>query len=381
MPLEFSITARDPGCHARCARMVLPHGVVETPVFMPVGTQGMVKTLHPDELRDLGAQIILGNTYHLFLRPGLDVLRDLGGLHALSTWDRPLLTDSGGFQVFSLAKLRKISEEGVRFRSHIDGSPMFLSPETSMEAQAVLGSDIAMLFDECPPYPCDRSYAEESTDLTTRWAARCRTWIDENRPTAGRTGQPQCHFGIVQGSSYADLRERSARALVDLDFDGYAIGGVSVGEPEEEMFRAIENSTPFLPQHKPRYAMGLGTPPQLLEMVARGVDMFDCVHPTRAARHGTALTPDGPLNLRNARFERDPAPLHPETAPAVAPFSRAFLRHLLKAGELLALRLLSLHNLHFHLRLMEQAREAIRNGTFPQFKDEAIRRYQARRIP
>jgi len=376
----FTIDARDAATLARRGRMVLPHGEVETPVFMPVGTQGTVKTLHPDELRALGARIILGNTYHLFLRPGLDILRAFGGLHAFSTWDRALLTDSGGFQVFSLAKLRRISEEGVHFQNHLNGAAMFLSPEVSMEAQAVLGSDIAMLFDECPPYPCDRGYAEQSTALTARWAERCKAWVGTNRPTAGATGLPQAHFGIVQGSVYADLREQSARHLADLDFPGYAIGGVSVGEPEEEMLRAIGNAVPFLPENKPRYAMGLGTPPQLLEMIARGVDMFDCVHPTRAARHGMAITADGPLNLRNARFENDPAPIHPDTAPSVQPFSRAYLRHLLKAGELLALRLLSLHNLHFYLGLMRQAREAISEGRFAEFKDEAIRRYQARQL-
>ena len=377
----FTLLKRDPACAARRGRLVLPHGVVETPVFMPVGTQGSVKTLHPAEVEALGASIILGNTYHLHLRPGPEVIAGFGGLHDFACWKHCLLTDSGGFQVWSLAKLRKINEEGVHFQNHLNGAPMFLSPETSMAIQAGLGSDIAMAFDECPPYPCDRSYAERSTDLTTRWAARCRKWIDENRPLASHGRGRQHHFGIVQGSVFADLRERSARALVEMDFDGYAIGGVSVGEPEEEMLRAVEHSAPFLPQDKPRYAMGLGTPPQILEMVARGVDMFDCVHPTRAARHGQAFTPDGPVNLRNARFEHDPAPLHPETAPAVLPFSRAYLRHLLKAGEILALRLLTLNNLHFYLDLMRQARAAVEEGRFVEFKDQAIARYHARKLP
>jgi len=377
----FSVLHRDPGCAARRGRLVLPHGVVETPQFMPVGTQGTVKTLHPAELEQLGAAIVLGNTYHLFLRPGAEVIARCGGLHDFMAWPRPLLTDSGGFQVWSLARLRRISEEGVRFQNHLNGSPMFLSPETSLEIQAGLGSDIAMAFDECPPWPCERSYAEESTALTSRWAARCRRWIDRHQPLASHGRGRQLHFGIVQGSVFADLRERSARELVALGFDGYAIGGVSVGEPEAEMLRAIEHSTPFLPEDKPRYAMGLGTPPQILEMVARGVDLFDCVHPTRAARHGQAFTPDGPLNLRNARFEHDTAPLHPDTAPAVLPFARAYLRHLVKAGEILALRLLTLNNLHFYLDLMRQARAAIEQGRFPEFRDEAIARYRARRLP
>ncbi len=377
----FSVLHRDPGCAARRGRLVLPHGVVETPQFMPVGTQGTVKTLHPAELEQLGASIVLGNTYHLFLRPGAEVIARFGGLHDFMAWPRPLLTDSGGFQVWSLARLRRISEEGVRFQNHLNGSPMFLSPERSLEIQAGLGSDIAMAFDECPPWPCERRYAEESTALTSRWAARCREWIDRHQPMASHGRGRQLHFGIVQGSVFADLRERSARELVALGFDGYAIGGVSVGEPEAEMLRAVGHSTPFLPEDKPRYAMGLGTPPQILEMVARGVDLFDCVHPTRAARHGQAFTPDGPLNLRNARFEHDTAPLHPETAPAVLPFSRAYLRHLVKAGEILALRLLTLNNLHFYLDLMRQARAAIAQGRFPEFKDEAIARYRARRLP
>lgn len=353
--------------------MELAHGRVETPIFMPVGTQGSVKTLHPDELELLGARIILGNTYHLWLRPGHELIRDLGGLHRFATWDRPMLTDSGGFQVWSLAKLRKITEEGVRFQNHIDGSRMMLTPETSMEIQAALGSDIAMLFDECPPYPCERKYAENSLALTTRWAKRCKDWIETNAPRSG-TGK-QHHFGIVQGSVWADLRERSARELVDLGFDGYAIGGVSVGEPEIEMMRAVEHSVPFLPEDKPRYAMGLGTPPQILEMIARGVDMFDCVMPTRVARHGMAFTLDGPIHIKNLAYARDENPLCESAHPHVARFSRAYIRHLFRAGEILALRLLSFHNLHFFLRLTAGAREAIREGKFLEFKDSFIARY------
>ncbi|QQL45041.1 tRNA guanosine(34) transglycosylase Tgt [Sulfuriroseicoccus oceanibius] len=375
--MSFELLHTDATTKARRGRLTTPHGVIETPIFMPVGTQGTVKTLHPDDLLAIEAQIILGNTYHLYLRPGLDVIDQFGGLHNFMQWQRPILTDSGGFQVWSLAKLRKITEEGVRFQNHLNGAAMMLSPEVSMEIQARLGSDIAMLFDECPPYPCERSYAEESTDLTSRWAKRCRDWVDANRPEATDGGR-QLHFGIVQGSVYADLRERSARALVDLGFDGYAIGGVSVGEPEVEMMRAMDHAVPFLPEDKPRYAMGLGTPPQLLEMIARGVDMFDCVMPTRVARNGMAFTFDGPINFKNARHEFDTSPLHPDTHPTVLPFSRAYIRHLIKAGEILGLRLLSLHNLHFFLTLMQQAREAISANRFEEFKNEFIERYEAR---
>lgn len=352
---------------------MLPHGKVETPIFMPVGTQGSVKTLHPTELDLLGAQIILGNTYHLWLRPGHELIKELGGLHDFTTWQKPILTDSGGFQVWSLSKLRKITEEGVHFQNHLDGSKMLLTPELSMEIQAALGSDIAMLFDECPPYPCDEAYAAKSLALTTRWARRCKDWITANEPRSG-TGR-QHHFGIVQGSIYANLREQSARELVEMDFDGYAVGGVSVGEPEEEMFRAIDNAVPFLPQNKPRYAMGLGTPPQILEMISRGVDMFDCVMPTRIARHGMAVTLDGPINIKNLIHAKDPRPICESAHPHVAGFSRAYLRHLFRAGEILGLRLLSFHNLHFYLRLVSEAREAISAGNFLDFKKNFIDRY------
>ena len=371
--MPFTLQATDGS--ARAGTLTLPHGEVKTPVFMPVGTQGSVKTLHPAELEELGAQIILGNTYHLWLRPGHELIQKMGGLHDFTTWQKPMLTDSGGFQVWSLAKTRKITEEGVRFQSHLDGSTMMLTPELSMEIQAALGSDIAMLFDECPPYPCDEKYAEKSLALTTRWAKRCKDWITaENPQTAGK---PQHHFGIVQGSIYANLRERSARELVELDFDGYAIGGVSVGEPEEEMFRAIDNAVPFLPADKPRYAMGLGTPPQILEMIGRGIDMFDCVMPTRIARHGVAFTLDGPIRIKNLIHASDPRPLCESSHPHVARFSRSYIRHLFRAGEILALRLLSFHNLHFYLSLTRQARLAIEAGTFPAFKEQFIKRYNA----
>ncbi len=365
----FQLLATDGSTLARRGRLTTRHGVVETPVFMPVGTQGSVKSVHPDELESLDTQIILGNTYHLFIRPGVEIVRDQGGLHRFMNWQRPILTDSGGYQVFSLAKLRQITEEGVHFQSHLDGSAMFIGPETAMEIQAGLGSDIAMLFDECPHYPCAREYASRSLDLTLRWAARCRNWIDAHRPDG------QHHFGIIQGSVYPDLRQKSARALVEMGFDGYAVGGLSVGEPEEEMIRAVEHSVPALPEDRPRYAMGLGTPPQLLEMIARGIDMFDCVLPTRVARNGTAYTADGPLNLRNNRFENDSSPLSEDTAPSCRGFSRAYIRHLLKSGEILGLRLVTLHNLHFYLNLMNSARCAIENGTFAEFKAAFISRY------
>jgi queuine tRNA-ribosyltransferase len=377
--VSFSILATDSQTAARRGLLELPHGIVETPIFMPVGTQGSVKTLHPAELEALGAQIILGNTYHLWLRPGYPLVRDLGGLHGFTNWPKPFLTDSGGFQVWSLAKLRKITEEGVRFNNHLDGAKMLLTPELSMEIQAGLGSDVAMLFDECPPYPCDEKYAANSLALTTRWARRCKQWITDHQPRSGDGRQR--HFGIVQGSIYADLREQSARELVELDFDGYAVGGVSVGEPEHEMFRAIENSVPFLHREKPRYAMGLGTPPQILEMIARGVDMFDCVMPTRLARHGVAFTLDGPIQIKNQVHEKDPQPLCETAHPHLAGFSRAYIRHLFRAGEILALRLLSFHNLHFYLRLVAGAREAISAGNFLAFKDSFIHRYTRSATP
>jgi queuine tRNA-ribosyltransferase len=373
---------------ARAGTLTLPHGEVSTPIFMPVGTQGSVKTLHPAELDELGAQIILGNTYHLWLRPGDELIQKMGGLHDFTTWQKPILTDSGGFQVWSLAKMRKITEEGVRFQSHLDGTKMMLSPEKSMAIQAALGSDIAMLFDECPPYPCDEKYAATSLALTTRWAKRCKDWHTENahkhlpwRLDSGflslESEPRQRLFGIVQGSIYADLREQSARELVELDFDGYAVGGVSVGEPEEEMFRAIDNAVPFLPADKPRYAMGLGTPPQILEMISRGVDMFDCVMPTRMARHGVAFTLDGPIHIKNLVHATDPRPICESSHPHVSRFSRSYIRHLFRAGEMLALRLLSFHNLHFYLSLTRHAREAIANGTFEIYKNTFIQRYNA----
>ncbi len=356
---------------ARAGVLETRRGRIRTPVFMPVGTQATVKAMAPDELRALDAQIILGNTYHLHVRPGEKLIAGLGGLHQFMAWDRPILTDSGGFQVFSLAKLRKITPDGVHFQNHLDGSPTFIGPERSMEIQRDLGSDIVMAFDDCPPHPCSHEAAAASLELTIAWAQRCKDWWaqqpEEFRPLV---------FGITQGSGYPDLREKSARALVDIGFDGYAIGGVSVGEPEEEMFRAIESAVPYLPEDKARYAMGLGTPPQILEMIARGVDLFDCVLPTRLARNGTAFTARGTLNLKNAGFATDPGPLEEGcTCPTCRTFSRAYLRHLVKAGEILGMRLLTTHNLHFYLQLTARAREHILAGTFEDFRRTFVAHY------
>ena len=375
----FELIATDPNSSARRGRLTTPHGMVETPIFMPVGTQATVKAVHPDELRTLGAQIILANTYHLWVRPGTDIIREAGGLHQFMNWDRPILTDSGGFQVFSLAKLRKIKEEGCYFNNHVDGTPMFLGPETAMEIQAALGSDIAMLFDECTPWPCTHDEAKKSMELTLRWAQRCRDWVDQHRPQTG--GGAQLHFPIVQGSTYQDLRERCARELVALDFPGYAVGGLSVGEPEEDMMRIAEWTCPILPANKPRYAMGLGTPPQMVELIARGIDMFDCVLPTRLARNGTAYTHEGTMNLRNAKYARDFRPIAEDTHPLCRGFSRAYVRHLINTQEVLGLRLISLHNLHFYASLASRARLAIDQGSFAEFRAEVISRYQTRSEP
>jgi queuine tRNA-ribosyltransferase len=358
---------------ARRGQLATPHGVIQTPAFMPVGTQGTVKAVSPAELRDLHAQVVLGNTYHLFVRPGIEVIRHFDGLHNFMSWNGPILTDSGGFQVFSLARLRKITDEGVHFQTHLDGAPCFISPEIAMEIQGVLGSDIAMAFDECPPHPCEYEYAAQSLDRTLRWARRCKD-------AARREGQ--LIFGIVQGSSHADLRRKSAETLVEIGFDGYAIGGVSVGEPEPEMFRAVENSLPHLPTDRPRYAMGLGTPPQLIEMIARGVDLFDCVLPTRLARNGTAFTAAGTINLKNSPYIMERGPIEEGCAcPCCRDFSRGYLRHLVKAEEILGLRLISLHNLHFYLNLMERVRRAISESRFEMFRRDFMADYVIRNDP
>jgi len=373
MSRAFSLEACDGG--GRAGTLQTRRGKILTPVFMPVGTQATVKAMTPAELRNAEAQVILGNTYHLHVRPGEKLIQRLGGLHEFMSWDRPILTDSGGFQVFSLAKLRRITEEGVFFQNHLDGTPTFIGPETSMEIQRDLGSDIVMAFDECPPHPCSHDDAAKSLDLTLRWARRCKEWWAAT-PEAGRP----LVFGITQGSGYPDLRERSARALVDIGFDGYAIGGVSVGEPEPEMMRAVENAVPFLPADHARYAMGLGTPPQILELIARGVDMFDCVLPTRLARNGTAFTKGGTINLKNAPFAEDPRPIEEGCAcPACTEFSRAYLRHLVKAEEILGLRLVTMHNLHFYIRLASEARRHILAGTFSDFRASFVSGYATSR--
>jgi queuine tRNA-ribosyltransferase len=378
----FELLGKDESSKARRGRLATAHGAIETPAFMPVGTQGSVKAVSPRELREIGAQIILGNTYHLFVRPGLDVIRKVGGLHRFMNWDGPILTDSGGYQIFSLAKLRKITEEGVRFQNHLDGTPAFISPEIAMDIQATLGSDIAMVLDECPPWPCEYDYAARSLEMTHRWAERCLAWAEENveRPTPNvQRPVQQMVFGIVQGATFEELRRSSAQALAMMDFDGYAVGGVSVGEPEPEMMQAIEWSEPHLPENKPRYAMGLGTPPQLLELIARGIDMFDCVLPTRLARNGTAFTAGGTLNLKNAEYAFQTGPLEEGCAcETCRGFSRAYLRHLIKAEEILGLRLLSLHNLHFYLDLMTRARAAIEAGAFSEFRKRFVGGYQVR---
>jgi queuine tRNA-ribosyltransferase len=375
----FELLSTDDSSKARRGRLTTAHGVIETPIFMPVGTQGTVKGVSPRELIELKAQIILGNTYHLFVRPGMEVMKHFGGLHNFMNWRGPILTDSGGYQVFSLAKLRKITEEGVHFQNHLDGAPCFIGPETAMEIQATLGSDIAMVFDECPPYPCELDYAERSLDLTLRWAKRCKAWCDAR--DAQGLGRPAV-FGIAQGATFAELRERAATELAGMNFEGYAVGGVSVGEPEEEMMRAVENCEPFLPANKPRYAMGLGTPPQIVEMVARGVDMFDCVLPTRIARNGTAFTERGTVNLKNAPFSMDKNPIEENCeCPACSQFSRGYLRHLIKAEEILGLRLVTLHNLHFYLNHMARIRNAIETRTFAAFRKKFVENYICREIP
>ena len=399
----FEVRATDKSTNARSGRLKTGHGVIETPAFMPVGTQGSVKAVSSRELRELNTQIVLGNTYHLFVRPGLDVIRHLGGLHSFMNWDGPILTDSGGYQIFSLTKLRKITEEGAHFQNHVDGTPAFISPEIAMQIQTALGSDIVMVLDECPPWPCEYDYAARSAELTVRWARRCKEWKKENaehrtsnveraveasvspaipnNTSAAATATDQLIFGIVQGGTFRELRKQSAQALVEMDFDGYAIGGVSVGEPEEEMMRAVESSAQFLPKDKPRYAMGLGTPPQLLELIARGMDLFDCVLPTRLARNGTAFAGTGTLNLKNAEFARDKNPIEQDCAcPACQEYTRGYIRHLIKAEEILGLRLITLHNLHFYLNLMRQARDTIEKGTFEEFRKDFANNYKGREV-
>jgi queuine tRNA-ribosyltransferase len=376
MPV-FEIEQVDGSGGARAGRLRTAHGVVETPLFMPVGTQATVKCMTPEELRELGAQMILGNTYHLLLRPGLEVIARAGGLHRFMGWDGPLLTDSGGYQVFSLAKLRHIREDGVEFQSHVDGATLFLGPLEAMRAQATLGSDVAMALDECPPFPCDPEYACRCVELTLKWAARCReaAGADTAAPTGG--GTRQLIFGIVQGGVYAELRKRCARELAAMQFDGYAVGGVSVGEPVGEMMRQVELTLPHLPPQRPRYVMGVGTPPQMLELIARGVDMFDCVLPTRAGRNGMVYTAGGAYSIRNAQYRHDDGPLEDGCACyACRRFTRAYIRHLHWANEILGLRLMTWHNLHLYVQLMRRARAAIAADAFAEFRRAFVAGYR-----
>lgn len=363
----FEVFRTDPSSKARLGRLTTPRGVIDTPVFMPVGTQGSVKALDPRELLEMGTQIILGNTYHLSIRPGLEVIRAAGGLHRFISWQLPILTDSGGFQVFSLARIRQIKAHGVEFRSHLDGSLLFLGPKEAMEIQRVLGSDIAMAFDDCPPHGCPAKDARAAVERTIRWALECR----EQARADGQTV-----FGIVQGGADPSLREECAKAIVAMNFDGYAIGGVSVGEPEEEMMRAVEFTEPFLPANQPRYAMGLGTPAQLVELVARGVDMFDCVLPTRVARNGTAFTANGTVSIKGGFNKMDFGPIEEGCACyACRNFSRAYLRHLLNVNEILGLRMLSVHNSHMFMKLMADIRAHLSSGTFAEFHRKFVASY------
>ncbi len=364
---EFRIEARDDDSAARAGVFVTPHGDIPTPVFAPVGTQATVKTLSPEELSAVGAKLVLANTYHLYLRPGHELIREFGGLHEFMGWHGPMLTDSGGFQVFSLSALRKVDDDGVTFRSHIDGSMHRFTPEKVMEVEEALGADIAMTLDECPP-PKDRAYNEQALRRTHLWAARCRE---------SHTREDQALFGIVQGGIFPDLREQSARFITSLDFPGYAIGGLSVGETKEEMYATLDVTVPMLPEGKPRYLMGVGTPEDILESVERGVDFFDCVFPTRVARNGALLTSHGRINIRNARFARDPNPIEPGcTCYTCQHYSRAYLRHLFVAKETLGLRLATIHNLHFMEKLMADIRKHIKDGTFVEFKRSFLSNYR-----
>ena len=361
---SFAVDARSG--RARAGTLVTPHGAVDTPAFMPVGTAAAVKAVTRRDLTEAGAQIVLANTYHLMLRPGDPLIAQLGGLHGFTGWTGPWLTDSGGYQVFSLAKLRRLTEEGVRFQSHLDGSPHLLTPERSMEVQMNLGADIAMAFDECPPYPAPREAVEEATARTTRWARRSRE---------AHTRPDQWLFGIVQGGVHPDLRGRSAEEITALGFPGYAIGGLSVGEPKDDMLRVLEHLGPILPADRPRYLMGVGTPEDLVEGVARGIDLFDCVLPTRNARNGQLFTSRGKVSIRNARYRADPAPPDPECACYTCrTASRAYLRHLHMAGEMSAATLMTIHNLSFYLDTLRKLRQSIRLGRFEECRSETLQR-------
>jgi queuine tRNA-ribosyltransferase len=371
----FTLTHTDGA--ARRGLVTTAHGVIQTPAFMPVGTHGAVKALTPQHLEDVGAEIILGNTYHLYLRPGDELIARRGGLHKFIGWDRPILTDSGGYQVFSLSDRRKVEELGVHFRSHHDGSAHLLTPEKAVEIQANLGSDIAMVLDECPALPSTVEIIDASLQLTARWARRCRTRFLELKDT----GKGHAQFGIVQGGTFPELRQKSAELTVSIGFDGYAIGGLSVGEPNETMYQVVEQTTPFLPANQPRYLMGVGTPIDLVEAVARGIDMFDCVMPTRNARNGQLFTSEGPLNIKNAQFAEDDRPVDPACGCYTCRrFSRAYLRHLFMAGEMTGGTLNTLHNLSFYLDTMRRIREAIAFGRFEDFRQGFHRTFARRAL-
>lgn len=371
--IKFSVFKKDIKTLGRAGKFITDHGPVETPIFMPVGTHGVVKALTPSDLDDCEAQIILGNTYHLYLRPGLEVIEGAGGLHKFNAWNKPILTDSGGFQVFSLSHLGKITDDDITFRSHIDGSPHTLSPEISMEIQNTLGSDIVMAFDECTPYPCDKETAEKSLKRTHAWERRSKEHFDKLKP---KYGHKQFLFGIVQGSVYPDLRQKSVEALTDMDFDGYAVGGLAVGEPKEKMNKMLDLVTPLLPENRPHYLMGVGKPEDIIHGIERGIDMFDCVLPTRNARNGTLYTWNGRVILKNNKYRMDYSPLDENCKCYTCQnFSKSYLRHLFKIGDITGLRLNSLHNIHFFIELTKKAREALINGTFESFRNEFYARY------
>lgn len=366
--VTYELIKEDKRSKARRGVLHTPHGDIQTPVFMPVGTQATVKAMKPEDIKEMGAGIILSNTYHLYLRPGHEIVREAGGLHKFMNWDRAILTDSGGFQVFSLGNLRKISEEGVKFRSHLDGSSHFITPEKAIEIQNALGSDIMMAFDECAPYPADRTYVKNSMERTTRWLQRCKD--------THKDWEKQSLFGIMQGGMYKDLRKESAKAIVDMDLPGYAVGGLSVGEPKEIMIDVLDDCVDYLPREKARYLMGVGSPDYLFEAVEHGIDMCDCVLPTRIARHGLATTSRGRVNIKNAKYQRDWEPLDPECdCYTCRNYSKAYLRHLFKAEEMLSAVLLSYHNIHFLIKLMENIRKSIEEDRFLEFKAEFYEKY------
>lgn len=366
--VTYELLHIDKSTGARRGIVHTPHGDIQTPVFMPVGTQATVKSMTPEELKEIGAQIILSNTYHLYLRPGHEIVKQAGGLHKFMNWNRPILTDCGGFQVFSLSDLRTISEDGVEFRSHLDGSKHFFSPEKVMEIEEALGADIIMSFDECVKYPETYEYTKNSMERTTRWARRCKE--------AHKNTDKQALFGIIQGGFYEDLREKSAKDLIELDFPGYAIGGISVGEPKEEFLKMLYYTTPLMPENKPRYLMGVGTPDYLIEAAIAGIDMCDCVLPTRIARNGTAMTWNGKVVVRNATYEKDWGPIDSECdCYACKNYTRAYIRHLIKANEILGVRLLSIHNIYFLTKLMERVRIEIEHDNLENFKNDFYKKY------